>query len=298
MNLKHLVALTFAFAVSPAFAQEDTRIDASAAQSQYNPGSGGGQSGLTKPEFRVVLPQKPLNGGTVGHPPISGDLTDSDLRRLAAHDIVLLIDKSWSMGRNDCPMPDKIGLFGIKSAAPKDEFVTRWEWCEGQTSHMAKQTEKALSNGFSVALFDGKFQVFDHVNLKELHRIFADHHPGGHTNLEEPLDSFFDDYFKRRTVFRGQVRPLLVGVITDGCPTHPDAVRDSIVEVTKQMRNPGEITIVFFLIGNHDKRGEEFVEDIGRNATKNGAQFNVVKSVPFSELEHIGLAKALAQNLQ
>jgi hypothetical protein len=163
---------------------------------------------------------------------------------------------------------------------------------------MAKQTERALANGFTVILFAGHYDVFPHVTVKQLRGIFSDHSPGGSTKLEKPLESAFSDYFTRKKQANGHVKPLLVGVITDGCPTHPEYVREALTSVTREMRDPSEITVVFFLIGAHDRKGEEFVWDISHNLAREGARFNIVKSVPFGECEHLGLARALAENLQ
>jgi hypothetical protein len=256
------------------------------------------------PPMTVSIP-KPLTGSagstnlksSVQQENRRGELTEVQLKRLASHDIVLMIDRSYSMGTNDCPsssfLADKLPFpFGVGS----DNSTSRWDWCAAQTSHMAKQTERALSNGFTVMLFSGHFDVFPHVNVKQLREIFADNSPGGSTKLEKPLESTFNDYFNRKK--SGRVKPLLVGVITDGCPTHPEFVREEIASITHEMRDPNEITIVFFLIGSNDRKGENFVWDISHNLTSAGAKYNIVRSVPFAECERMGLARALAENLQ
>jgi len=161
---------------------------------------------------------------------------------------------------------------------------------------MARQTERALPNGFTVVLFAGHYDVFPHVNAKQLREIFADHSPGGSTKLEKPLESTFNDYLNRKKT--GRVKPLLIGVITDGCPTHPEFVREEIASITHELRDPNEVTIVFFLIGSNDRKGESFVWDLSHNLTSDGARFNIVRSVPFGECQRLGLARALAENLQ
>jgi len=258
------------------------------------------------PAMRVTLP-KPIEGGASNSKlkggtekeTHKGDLTEIQLQRLASHDIVLLVDRSWSMGTNDCPAPSTLSdKLPFPFAVCTDETTSRWDWCLTQTSHLAKQTERALANGFTVVLFAGHFDVFPHVNVKQLRSIFADHSPGGSTKLEKPLENTFDEYFNRKKLANGHVKPLVVGIITDGCPTHPEFVRQEIASVTQQMHEPNEITIVFFLIGARDRKGEEFVWDISHNLHSQGAKFNIVKSVPFGDIEHLGLARALAENLQ
>jgi hypothetical protein len=224
------------------------------------------------------------------------------LRRLSAHDIVLVIDKSSSMATPDCPAKrmggPKLLAFSSLLLGMGDVAATRWNWCLDQTARMAEQTASALTDGFTVILFDSHFGIFPHVTANGLARIFSQNGPSGRTYLERPLVSTFDDYFRRKGISNGNVKPLLIGVITDGCPTNPHAVREAVVRATRSMRDPNEITIVFFLIGRNDEHGERFVSDLSRNLVAQGAEYQVVKSVPFRELERSGLARSLADNLQ
>jgi hypothetical protein len=89
----------------------------------------------------------------------------------------------------------------------------------------------------------------------------------------------------------------MIGVITDGCPNNRQAVREAIIEATQLMKRPDEITIIFFLIGGMDFMGERFVSELVNNLPNEGARFPIVREVSFGELQHIGLAKAIAQNL-
>jgi len=292
---------------SAAFSEENLRIRRPPADSTNAPSNDAQISqSFQAPAMRVTLP-KPIEGGAstsnlkggTQKETRKGDLTEVQLKRLASHDIVLLVDRSWSMGTNDCPASNSwADKLPFPLAVGSDDSTSRWEWCLAQTSHLAKQTERALANGFTVVLFAGHYDVFPHVNVKQLRSIFSDHSPGGSTKLEKPLENTFDEYFNRKKLANGHVKPLVVGIITDGCPTHPEFVRQEIASVTHEMRDPTEITIVFFLIGAHDRKGEEFVADISRNLISDGAKFNIVRYVPFSQSEQLGLARALAENLQ
>jgi Mg-chelatase subunit ChlD len=230
-------------------------------------------------------------------------LTQVDLQRLAAHDIVLLVDKSGSMSTPDCPSKGGGGAATVASivvpliAGGSPLSASRWSWCHAQTEKMARQTENVLPGGFSVVLFDSRFNVFPHVTVDGLADIFRNHHPGGGTDLAGPLDCVFRDYFTRKRLPGSSIKPLLVGVITDGCPNFPRPVHDVIIRATHSVSNPSEIIIVFFLIGGQDRTGEEFVRDITHNLVREGASYNIVRSVAFHDLKKIGLAKALAENL-
>jgi Mg-chelatase subunit ChlD len=259
-------------------------------------------------QIRLSLPGNPSgkqNGqleSDVSAEPLKGGLTQVELKRLAAHDIVLLIDKSGSMRTPDCPVAaagnSKLGAFSSLVLGLGGMAASRWDWCLQQTSYMAKQTETVLASGFTVVLFDSSFAVFPHVTVQELARIFRENRPGGGTDLSGPLASTFDDYFGRKRISKGNIKPLLIGVITDGCPNYPIQARQAVVSGTRFMSNANEITVIFFLIGGNDRRGEQFAFDLSHNLVAEGAAFQIVHAVPFHELEKLGLARALADNLQ
>jgi hypothetical protein len=304
-----LLLLLAIFFSLPVQGQESTRIQRPATDNTNYP--------LVAPEItqsfqappmRVALPQ-PMVGveDTSKHKKSSdkdlrkSSLTEAQLRNLASHDIVLLIDKSFSMGTPDCPaqisLLNKMSFLSPFTLGIDSETISRWDWCLAQTSHMAKETEQALPNGFTVVLFDGHPHAYSNVRMKDLRQIFSDYHPGGSTKLELPLDEAFSDYFAHRQAQGSHIKPLLIGIITDGCPTHPELVQQVIASATQHMRNPNEITIVFFLIGKHDRKGEQFVYELSHDAISDGAKFNIVRPVPFAECEQSGLVRALAEHL-
>lgn len=255
-------------------------------------------------QIRLSLPGssegQPLKGQADADE-LKGGLTQLELHRLAAHDIVLFIDKSFSMSTTDCPLAGssstKLGSLSSLVLGLGGMTASRWDWCVRQIEHMVRQTERALTNGFTVVLFDNRFSIFQHVTVPQLSNIYASNHPGGGTILGEPLACTFSDYFRRKKISHGNVKPLLIGVITDGCPHDPDAVRDEVISATRSVHDPNEITIIFFLIGGNDANGNRFVWKLCHELINRGARYQAVKSVPFDELERLGLARALADNL-
>ena len=233
---------------------------------------------------------------------LNGGLTQLELKRLAAHDIVILIDKSGSMATTDCSNSvlgnSTLRILSSLVLGSGAMSISRWNWCMQQTALMASQTEKVLTNGFTVVLFDDRFRIFLRVNVQQLSEIFSQNHPGGRTHLAQPLRSTFADYFHRKEFSNGKIKPLLIGVITDGCPNSPEDAVEAVISATHKMARPDEISVVFFLIGGDDRRGEEFAWDLSHNLISKGGTFPIVKAVPFQELEKSGLARALAAHLQ
>jgi hypothetical protein len=242
----------------------------------------------------------PLNG----HAPtnvLTGGLTMLEIKRLNDHDIVLLIDKSGSMGTPDCPMP-KTGnaiaksVFSFVLTGAIAMGCTRWAWCGIETANLGRVIAAGNPGGISVVLFASFFKIFPHVPWNNIPEIFRENGPSGGTNLAAPLNAVFRDYFDRRNV--GQTKPLAIGIITDGCPEDKKLIVDEIIAATRATRYPKEITITFFLIGSHDAAGERFVWDLDHDLPSWGATYDVVSAVPFVRLTQVGLAKGLADALE
>ena len=232
-------------------------------------------------------------------------LTKVELNRLAQRDVVLIIDQSSSMLTHDCPgrgfgSTGGDSLFGgiLGRGLPLGGAVSRWQWCTAQTAELSQQTAQIFNKGITVVMFSSGFEIFPHVTLKQVPELFSRNRPMGGTNLAPALASQIGAYFKRRAEFRGNVKPVVIGIVTDGCPNNRQSVKQAIIEATHMMRNPREIAIIFFLIGGMDYQGERFVAGLESNLTRQGAAFPIVKGIRFDELRQAGLAKALAQSLQ
>ncbi len=208
-------------------------------------------------------------------------LTQIDLVDLSRHDVVLVIDKSSSMKEQDCP-----------SLLHHGWPISRWQWCKEQTMELARQTSSVLPQGLSVVLFSTSSHVFPHVTMNDLPQIFAAYSPGGFTNEAGAVGRTFADYFQRREIAHGKIKPLLIAVITDGLPTNPQSLRDVIVDATKEMRRPDEIKMTFLQVGS-DPKGLYFVSDLGRDLKQESAKYDIVSSKTFPELLRAGLTRAL-----
>ncbi len=310
--LSILVLLSFSIIFSIAIHAQDRLRLSRPVESETNnsPGSSSNNndpssSNDNSSAFRINLPTPNSHNpaaikGGVNQESEPGNLTQVQLQKLAAHDIILLIDKSGSMDTPDCP---RNGNSGLKSILPSliiggSSENTRWQWCRQQIAQMSELTQQILPAGFTVLLFDSGCYLFPRVNTNSLAHIFATNNPGGSTNLTLPLRKVFDDYFKREKLSKVKIKPLLVGIITDGCPDDPHAVKKLLIDLTHSLKNPNEITIVFFLIGGHDSQGEKFVKDLTQKLVTSGAAFDIVKAVNFDQVQKYGLASALADNLE
>jgi uncharacterized protein YegL len=212
-------------------------------------------------------------------------LSDSEQAELGRHDIVLLIDKSESMGVIDCPSVGQPGM-----------MVSRWMWCGQQAMDLAQQTAAVLPDGLTLVPFSNIPQPFAHANTFMIPQIFARMRPGGMTNASAAIELVLNQYYEHKKESHGKVRPLIIAVITDGLPTNPFAVQRDILEVAHQMKHGEDIQFAFFQVGE-DPQGISFVGQFSQALAQEHAKFNIVSSRTFPQMLQTGLAKAMVDCL-
>jgi len=244
------------------------------------------QSGLEDGNFQ------PLDAGldrmrfapTISTTRLKGDLSDQELKQLASHDIVIMQDRSSSMGEKDYfPMvPDKI---------------SKWRWCMSQSMDLTRQTSRLPKFGFTLVVFSSQYDVYNNVKLSQLPHIIATARNGLFigTKLAAPMHDQLTQYFQRRET--GRARPLIIAVITDGKPQDDHDLRDVIIQATHQMRNPNEIKIKFLQIGN-DEEGTKKLHKLDMKLVNKGARFDIVHVESFGELANEGLPRALLRAIR
>ncbi|GEM_PF-616543 len=201
------------------------------------------------------------------------------LKLLAARDVVVIIDKSGSMGTHDCP-----------------GGLSRWQWCAKQTSCMAGDVGRLLKNGLTVVVFSDDFQVYPHTTFDTIASVFKANTPQGGTHIELALGSVFADYFRRREADPKEARPLSIAVVTDGEPSELEQLRDEIIQATRQMTRPDEISICFLKVGTGTE-GNAVLEDLHDDLPDLGAKYNIVDYKTFEDLQAEGLAIAMTDAL-
>lgn len=210
-------------------------------------------------------------------PPLTGGV--QSLRLLANYDIELIVDESMSMRRPDCP-----------------GGLSRWNWCGMQTGQLAKQLAPFVRSGFTLTTFAGGFEVYNNSTPDHVAQLFQNPMFSFGTRMAAPLEHRLNNYFSRRTG-----KPLLIAVITDGCPAprrEPMMVVDVLINATKRMRDPRDVTVVFFQIGGADYKGQRFLSYLDNGLVADGARFDIVKNVPMERLQQIGLAQSLVDSIQ
>lgn len=258
--------------------------------------------------MNAAVQDNTLRAGASNHA-MSGGVTQLELKQLAHHDVVLVIDKSGSMNTPDCPgvgSGQGLASLGLGSGGSSNLLrmlaafggvnvgamggmlggMSRWEWCGAQTAALAQQYNSVAPNGLSVVLFSTGTRIFPNVKVQEIPKIFTEFRPGGITNEATALRQTLGDYFNRKNMTNGNVKPLLVAVITDGEPTDKGALVNTIGMAMGELRQQGEIKITFLQVGN-TLDGSDFVARLQRQFPA------IVSSKTFGQLQRTGLTRAL-----
>lgn len=210
---------------------------------------------------------------------LPGDLTDNELNLLKSRDIVIMQDRSSSMGeREDFPQ----GIF------------PRWYWCLSQAMDFTRQTAKVPDWLFTLVLFSSQFDVYRNVNLQQLPSIYSRNHIWIGTRLAAPMSEQLNEYFQRRA--QGRARPLLIVVISDGKPQDDDELAWVIADATRQMRSPDEIHITILQVATDEtslNKVRKLVDHMHR-----GARYNIVSIMPFDQVTRLGLSRAMVAAIQ
>lgn len=213
---------------------------------------------------------------------LQGDVSDRELKKLSTHDIIVMQDRSSSMGDKEY-----FPMFSDK--------VSRWQWCLSQSMDLTRQASRLPNWGFTLVMFSSQYDVYRNVHLKNLPQLFVRNGIFIGTKLAAPMHEQLTEYFQRRAA--GKARPLVIAVITDGKPQDDEDLNDVIIQATRLMKDPNEIRITFLQVGTDDD-GQRKLYRLDNRLMSRGARYDIVGVTPFSELAETGLTKALIKAIQ
>jgi hypothetical protein len=252
-----------------------------AGNNQLRGGTGNNNFGSAVPQYE--RPNFNLGGNRTR---LAGDISDKELKLIANYDVVVMQDRSSSMGE------DETILLRNGEGMRK---MSRWDWCLHEAADFTRQTSLLPNWAFTLVLFSGKYDVYHRVMLNQLPYIYNRSGIYIGTKLADPMGEQISMYFKRRQM--GEKRPLLVAVITDGKPQDDEDLRDLLIQTTYQMRDPREVKIVFLQVGTSDD-GSQKLFKLDRKLQSKGARFDIVSVKPFYEISNVGLTRALVETLR
>jgi hypothetical protein len=224
-------------------------------------------------------PEKALLDPSANSPKFSLRLKRDTTQFLSDYDLELILDRSMSMRKPDCP-----------------GGLSRWDWCAQQASEVAAALAQYPTAHLTITSFATYYDVYEQSNSQRIIDILQRTHLEFGTRLAEPLSDRLDSY-----MHGARRKPLLIAVITDGVPYPPEErqlVKDVLIQATRQMSNPRQVTVVFLQIGDDDRAGKRYLTDLQYNLTAEGARYPIVLNKSFDEVKAEGLGDALASAIR
>lgn len=259
------------------------------------------QSGLTPLNAGAgrLDTNKPIQAGAA-KTVLAGDLNQNDLQVLASSDVLIMQDRSSSMGEsldkkdNDDDDFLKRILSGGSLYTPSLS-MSKWEWCLSQASDLTRQSARVPNWAMTLVMFSNEFDVYHNISLQQIPHIYNRNGIFIGTKLARPLEEQLQAYFRQHLL--GRKRPLLVAVITDGKPQDMENLVEVIVNATRQMTDPKQVHITFLQVGC-DRKGVRYLAELDSGLVAQGARYDIVDVVPFSKLSQIGLARTLVDTIR
>lgn len=192
---------------------------------------------------------------------------------LKGYDVIVMVDKSGSMGTKSTKMEGK----------------TRWQECAETAVSLARFLEPVDADGLTLITFNSSVQVYDNQTADKLDALFASEQPGGSTNLGAALEQAFAKKF-------GSGKPTLVFVFTDGEPDSRTAAENAIVNAANKLNADEELAVQFVQIGD-DAGAAAFLQHLDDNLQGKGAKFDIVNTLKREEAEGLTVEQLCWQAL-
>ncbi len=216
---------------------------------------------------------------------LPGDISDRELELLRTHDVVVIQDRSSSMGDKE--------HFPVSGGGSRK--MSRWKWCLSQAVDLTRQTARIPGGKITLVLFSSQYDVYENVSLQQVPYIFARNKIFIGTKIVPPLADQIDRYFQRRDA--GSAKPLVIAVITDAIPQDDDDLKELIVETTQRMRDPNEITITILQVGSEED-GQSLLRKLDHRLVRKGAKFDIIKTKTFPQVLQAGLTRSLIDAIE
>jgi uncharacterized protein YegL len=218
------------------------------------------------------------------------------MSRLDNYDIAILLDRSGSMGIEDCP-----------------NGKTRWAYARENVEAIATRTARMDKDGIDIIVFGSQIKKYLRItfdNLQnELQKIYKEVEPLGTTATDVALEALLTPkWFADRKAEKN--KPLIIVVFTDGEPNDRDAVTKIIINAANSIERDADLGIVFVQIG-HDASAKAYLDKLDNQLKKDGfnisdtksvdghvkVKFDIVDTKTMDQLDDLGIIGLLEQAL-
>jgi uncharacterized protein YegL len=170
---------------------------------------------------------------------------------------IVAIDVSASMKMTDTP-----------------NGMSRIDYAKEQTKAMSREAARFDTSGIDLVTFGARVDVMTDVTPDKADQVID----GLVANqMATVTDKAIQAAWKRAKQIRaaGSTDNITLLMITDGAPSDPQAVVDTIVDITKEMTSDEEFGITFLRVGQ-DPTIAAYLEKLDDGLSAKGAKFDIV----------------------
>ena len=182
-------------------------------------------------------------------------------------DVALLLDFSGTMSTTD---------------AGSGGAMSRLQAMQESTKAFAQELEKFDADGITIAKFAGKVRMYDGVKATKVDDIFKENRAMGGTATDEALRVVSEKLLSKRK----DGRQMLIGIMTDGTPDNPIGLAQTIVTLSKKVKDRKELGILFIQVGK-DADAAAYLAKLNGELTGAGASHDLVACCRLDDLEDL-----------
>lgn len=177
------------------------------------------------------------------------------------------VDVSASMGATDCP-----------------NGVSRIEYLKEKVKLFAVEASKWDEDGIDVLTFGQKVTEYRGITAEKAAEVIT---PLKANEMQTQTADLISKAYEMHK--EGGYEQTVLFIATDGAPSNPQAVKDTIVDITTKVANDKEFTISILTVGQIDSGLQAFLTDLDDNLE--GAKHDIVD---VKSLEEVDFMEAFA----
>lgn len=166
---------------------------------------------------------------------------------------IIGLDISGSMGSTDTPGSMSRYLYSLETLKTFVREAAKWD-----------------PDGVSFYLFGAKLQAFRDLKPEEIDSKLKGIKLEGATMTHLAIDAAYAEHKDKKN------EQTFFMLFTDGEPSDPDAVRQSIIKITNDVKDEKEFRIAFITVGNRSPELDAWLTALDDTLTQSGAKYDIV----------------------
>ena len=179
--------------------------------------------------------------------------TTNNLELNKGDQFIIALDISGSMGATDCPGNLSRIQYSLETLKTFVSEASKWD-----------------PDGVSFYPFGVNVQAFPDMQSADIDAKLVGIKLEGATMTHLAIDAAYKEHKDKRN------EQTFLMIFTDGEPSDHDAVKQSIIKITQDVKDEKEFEIVFMTVGVRTPALEQYLKDLDDNLKSAGAKYDIV----------------------